>query len=114
MPNPSEHTAMSGPDRDAPSSVADLAVLGKLFHEHRPALLAMLGRRIDPTLAVRLDAEDILGEAFLEARRKWDWFKQQTGLPARAWLYRICMDSLIAAWRRESRGPRDVRRGFPF
>src|SRR5258708_39997020 len=70
-----------------PSSIADLAELGKLFEEQRSRLLAMLQRRTDPALAVRLAPEDILGNAFLEARRKWEQFREQTKLSASAWLY---------------------------
>ena len=50
------------------SSIADLALLGKLFEEHRPRLLAMVQRRMDPALAARVGAEDLLNEAFLLAR----------------------------------------------
>ena len=53
------------------SSIADLALLGRLFEEHRPRLLAMVQRRIDPALAARVDAEGILTDAFLLARRRW-------------------------------------------
>lgn len=95
-------------------TVAEMAALGKMLYEHRPALLAMLERRIDPKLANRMNAEDLLSEAFLEARRKWDWFKDQSGLSAYVWLYRICLDTIIAAWRRESRQLRDVRRDMPL
>jgi hypothetical protein len=95
-------------------TIAEMATLGKMLHEHRPALLAMLERRIDPRLGNRLHAEDLLSEAFLEARRKLSWFKQQTGWSPYLWLYRICMDCLIAAWRRESRDKRDVRREMPL
>jgi RNA polymerase sigma-70 factor, ECF subfamily len=97
-----------------PSSVADLATLGKLFEEQRPRLLAMLQRRIDPALAVRLDAEDILGEAFLEARRKWVRFQEQTTLSPSAWLYGIARDCLIEAWRKSARDCRDHRRDLPW
>jgi DNA-directed RNA polymerase specialized sigma24 family protein len=47
------------------SSVADLARLAQLLEEYRPQLLVMLMRRLDPRLARRVDAEDILTEAFL-------------------------------------------------
>ena len=53
------------------SSVSELAALAKLFEEHRERLLAMARRRIDPALAVRVDAEDVLGEAFLRAGARW-------------------------------------------
>jgi RNA polymerase sigma-70 factor (ECF subfamily) len=97
-----------------PSSVADLAALGKLFEQHRPRLLAMVERRIDSALAARVGADDILNDAFLEARRKWDRFHSQSQLTGYAWLYRITLDMLIESWRKHSRGPRNVDRDMPL
>jgi RNA polymerase sigma-70 factor, ECF subfamily len=96
------------------ASVADMAALGSVFEEHRRKLLAMLGRRIDPALAGRIDPEAILGDAFVQARRKWADFKEQSALTPYAWLYRIVLDCLIEAWRRESRACRDYRRTVPL
>ena len=48
-------------------SMADLAALTAMFEEHRPRLEVMLRGRIDPALAGRLDAADLLQEAFLRA-----------------------------------------------
>src|ERR1700752_313886 len=87
-------------------SIADIAILGKLFEEHQPRLLAMLERRLDPKLAPRVSAEDILNNAFLEARRKWNGFKSQSVLTPYAWLYRIALDCLIEVCRREYRALR--------
>jgi RNA polymerase sigma-70 factor, ECF subfamily len=95
-------------------SLADLAALGKLFEEHRPRLLAMLKRRIDPALAVRLDPEELLNEAVFLAQSKWAWFKEQQSLTPYAWLYGTARDCLIEAWRRHSRGVRDLRRDLPW
>ena len=72
-----------------PLSVTDLALLGQLFEEHRGRLLAMLGRRIDPSLAARVAPEEVLGEAFLDAARRWRWFRGQTAVSGYAWLYRV-------------------------
>lgn len=91
------------------STFEDAAALGKLFDEHQTRLLAMLRRRMDPALARRIDPEDILSEAFLQARRKWSAFKQQRDVPSYAWLYRIVVDQYHEAWRRESRDKRDCR-----
>jgi RNA polymerase sigma-70 factor (ECF subfamily) len=96
------------------SSIADLALLGRLFEEHRSRLLAMVQRRLDPALAARIDAEDILNEAFLLARSRWGRFREQTDLTAYAWLYRITLDCLIEAWRRETRAGRDLHRQMPW
>jgi RNA polymerase sigma-70 factor (ECF subfamily) len=105
---------MTQEDPPVSSSVADMAALGKLFEEHRPKLLAMVERRIDPALSVRLDAEEILQEAFLQARRKWEHFKAQSAMTSYAWLYRIVFDCLIDAWRHQKRGPRDLERDLPW
>lgn len=98
---------------DSAAALADLARLGQLFEEHRGRLLVVLRRRIDPSLTRRLDAEDILGDAFLRARQRWATFKAGT-MSAYAWLYRLALDCLIEAWRRETRDRRDLRDDLPW
>lgn len=105
---------MSPHDPSVPSSVVDLALLGRLFEEHREKLVAMVQRRLDPALAGRIDAEGVVTEAFLLARRKWPGFEERSDSSSYAWLYRIVRDCLIEAWRRETRGLRDARRDMPW
>ncbi len=93
-----------------PAPVADLARLSQLMGLHRDRLLEMVRRRIDPALARRLDAEAILSDAYLLAARKWRAFKGEAAAPDYAWFYRITLDCLIEAWRREARACRDYRR----
>lgn len=95
-------------------TVVDVARLGMLFEEHRPRLLRMVQRRIDPSLNVRIDAEDVLSEAFLDARRKWLAFRLTPDTTPYAWLYRITLDRLIEIWRRETRTIRDHRQEMPW
>jgi RNA polymerase sigma-70 factor, ECF subfamily len=95
-------------------TVTDLATLGKLLEQHRSQLLAMLRRRMAPALAARIDPEEILSEAFLQARRKWAAFGREPANTPYAWLYRITLDCLIDAWRRETRARRDLRRDMPW
>jgi RNA polymerase sigma-70 factor (ECF subfamily) len=97
-----------------PESVSEMAQLGQLLEEHRPRLLAMVQRRIDPALSSRVDAEDVLTEAFLQARRRWRVFVSQPQLRPYPWLYRITLDCLIEVWRRETRGRRDPRGEIPW
>ncbi len=44
---------------------------GEWFELYRPQLLRMLELRIDPSLRARVDADDILQNAFLRAHSKW-------------------------------------------
>jgi RNA polymerase sigma-70 factor (ECF subfamily) len=95
-------------------SVPEMAQLGRVFHEHRPRLLAMLRRRIDPALARRIDPEDVLGKAFLVAIRRWPVFAAQAEANAYPWLYGLTVDCLIEEWRIHTRGPRDLRNELPW
>ena len=101
--------------RDSNShSAADMAELGQLLEEHRSKLLAVIQRRLDPALARRISPEDILSEAFLQARRRWHSFQTQNGVTAYAWLYRTVMDCLIEVWRHETRERRDPGHEMPW
>src|SRR4051794_14099268 len=91
-------------------SLADLAELTNLFEESKARLRAMLQRRLDPALSARVDADDLLHETLLLARRRWHRFAA-SGMSAYAWLYRLALDCLIEAHRRETRAGRDPRRG---
>lgn len=94
-------------------SVSELAELNLLFETYGPRLLAMLRRRIDPALTPRIDAEDLLNETFLQARRRWDNPGRARMTPY-AWLYRLAMDCLIEAWRHENRARRRPDREMPW
>lgn len=110
MPN-DESPATNQPVTD---SVAQMAQLGLVLQEHRPRLLAMLRRRIDPTLAKRIDAEDLLSKVYVLAGRRWQAFAAQPDPQAYPWLYRLALDCLIEAWRHETRDCRDVRDELPW
>ena len=103
---------------DSDSSFANL---GKMFEEYRTRLLAMLERRIDPSLALRVDPEDLLSEAFIAARMRWPSvakeMQSQSSDPSKlqyAWLYRVVLDTLIEVYRRHTRQKRDVRLDLPW
>jgi RNA polymerase sigma-70 factor (ECF subfamily) len=102
------------PDDPEPETLADLAILGQVLEESRPRLRAMLERRIGPSLASRVCPDDVLNEAFLVARRRWLRFQENQAVSTYSWLYRIARDCLLEAWRRETRGGRDVRREMPW
>ncbi|MGH7193670.1 MAG: RNA polymerase sigma factor, partial [Candidatus Saccharimonadales bacterium] len=101
---------MTSDDSGPNSSLGDMAALAALWQEHRPKLLGMIQRRISPSLSSRFDPEDVLSEAFLEARRKWPRFKASGSLTPYAWLYRVTLDTLIEVWRRQNRACRSPER----
>jgi RNA polymerase sigma-70 factor (ECF subfamily) len=101
-------------DSCLPNSVLEMAELARLIEEYGPRLSRMVQRRLDPALAPRLSAEDILSEAFLLARQKWNSFDHKNGMTPYAWLYRVVMDCLIEAWRRENRACRSPDREMPW
>lgn len=96
-----------------PSSVAEIAALAKAFEAHRPRLLAMLKRRIDPALAQRIDPEEILSEAFLRARARWAEHDPKV-MSTYAWLYRNAFDCLIETWRSAHTAGRSLKREVPW
>ena len=96
--------------RGNPQSITGMALLYQHWEECRGRLLGMLKRRIDPSLAVRVDPEEVLSETFLDAVNDWPRFHAQTAITAYPWLYRLARDRLIETWRKETRGRRDLRR----
>jgi RNA polymerase sigma-70 factor (ECF subfamily) len=106
--------AQSVPPLPDASSLADLAALGDLLESNRPRLLAMVQRRLDPALARRVSAEDVLAQAFLAVRHRWPAFRAQNELAPYPWLYRQVLDCLWETWRRESRACRDLQRDLPW
>ena len=95
---------------DAPSNIGDL---NAAWAQHRPRLLTMLRKRIDPRLGARVDSDDILSETYLLAQKRWAAFAAQQG-SAIVWLYRLATDCLIEAWRRENRAKRSLQAEMPW
>lgn len=93
--------------------VEELAALGKLFEEHRAKLLNMVRQRLDSALAARLQPEDVLAQAFLRARGRWQQF-QQSGMSGYAWLYRIVLDCLYDEYDFNTCRRRDLRLEVPW
>jgi RNA polymerase sigma factor (sigma-70 family) len=71
------------------------------------------GRRLDPGLGSRIDAEDVLQSAFIDVRLKRPRFGA-SGMTPYAWLYQIVRECLCEAWNRENRGCRGLDRKMPW
>lgn len=62
------------------------AALAELFAEHRGRLRRMVELRLDARLRTRLDASDVLQEAFLDVSRDLDAYLADPKLPPLLWL----------------------------
>ena len=85
----------------------DSAALESLLRTHRPALVAMLERRIPRRLRGFLAAEDVAQEAALEAVRSLGLFRPGGDDSLRRWVWQIArhrLCDLIRSHRRAKRG----------
>lgn len=92
------------------TSVSELAILGNQFSQYQTRLMNMVERRIDPRLRRRMSADDVVQEAYLEAHRRWKNSKGTDPVDSYVWWYGITRDVLVEAWRKNTRGLRDLNR----
>ena len=64
----------------------DRQALGELFQCYRERLRRMVELRMDPRLRTRLDASDVLQEAYLELARDLDAYRADPKLPPLLWM----------------------------
>jgi RNA polymerase sigma-70 factor (ECF subfamily) len=64
----------------------DRRALAALFEQHRERLRRMVELRLDPRLRARLDASDVVQEAFLDVARDLDAYLTDPKLPPLLWL----------------------------
>jgi RNA polymerase sigma-70 factor (ECF subfamily) len=78
----------------------DQAALGKLFARFRPQLERMAELRLDPRLAARVGASDLLQEAYVDALKRYEHYFEREGVSFYVWLRLIVNQSLIDMHRR--------------
>lgn len=89
----------------------DQRALGALIGEHRQRLRRMVQLRMDQRLQGRLDASDVIQEAFLEATERFPEYSQNAAMPFYLWLRFITGQKLIVLTRQHlGVKARDVRR----
>lgn len=82
----------------APLPPADPAGVTDLFAQYRDRLKRMVRLRLDRRLQGRLDASDVLQEAFLDVQKKAPEFPSK-GMPAYLWLRLVVTERLLALHR---------------
>ncbi len=78
----------------------DDGALAELFSKHRQRLWRMVNFRLDRRLQGRVDAEDILQEAYLAAAKRVHHFTEESSASFFVWLRMIVMQTLIDVHRR--------------
>ncbi|HZT80717.1 MAG TPA: sigma factor, partial [Gemmataceae bacterium] len=78
----------------------DAGAVGRLLELHREPLRRMIALRLDPALAGRLDASDVVQDALVEVHRRLPDYLRDPAMPFHLWLRHIAKDHLIDAHRR--------------
>ena len=73
----------------------DAAALGALFAHYRDRLRQMVRLRLDRRLAGRLDASDVLQEAYLDVARRFPEYAAAPAVPFYVWLRALTGQRLI-------------------
>jgi RNA polymerase sigma-70 factor (ECF subfamily) len=78
----------------------------RLLTVHREPLRRMIGLRLDPALAARVDASDVVQDVLLEAHRRLAEYLGNPTMPFGLWLRHIAKDHVIDAHRRHRQAQR--------
>src|SRR5947207_4174316 len=84
----------------------DSDAVDRLLATHREPLRRMIGLRLDPALAGRLDASDVVQDVLLEASRRLQDYLRHPAMPFHLWLRHIARDHIIDAHRRHRKARR--------
>jgi RNA polymerase sigma-70 factor (ECF subfamily) len=112
-----------GSNRDASETVellrraegGDRRVLDDLFSRHRHRLRRMALLRMSASLRARLDASDVVQEAYVEACRRLPDYLETRPMPFFLWLRYLTGQTLLALHRRHAgTKARDPRREVPI
>ncbi len=88
------------PDPEADLRLGGQQALAGEFTRHRERLLRLIQWRLDPRLAGRVDPDDILQEAYLDASTRLNHFLAQPDLSPFVWLRGIVVQTMVNVYRR--------------
>jgi RNA polymerase sigma-70 factor (ECF subfamily) len=88
----------------------DRAAMDQLLDRHRDSLHRMVRCRLNPGVARRVDASDVVQDALLTASKRLAEYLQNPSMPFHAWLRQLTRDRLADVYRRELADKRDIAR----
>jgi RNA polymerase sigma-70 factor, ECF subfamily len=100
------------PTNDTTRKMLDEAVGGdsvavdRLLGEFREPLRKVINLRLDPVLARRVDASDIVQDVMIEANQRLAEYLKNPAMPFHLWLRHIAQDRIIDAHRRHRQAQR--------
>ena len=77
----------------------DAAAADALLNEHREPLRRVIAVRLDPALARRVDASDVVQDVLIEAHRRLKEYLKNPTMPFALWLRQLAKDRMIDAHR---------------
>src|SRR5262249_48682613 len=80
-------------------AAGDQVLWGELLERHRPRLRRMVELRLDPRLQGRLDASDVIQEAYLTASVQLPEYLKQPTIPFYLWLRLVTGQKLMVLHR---------------
>ena len=90
----------TGADLLQRAAAGDAGAWGALLTEHEARLCRMAAFRLDPRLRGRVDAADVVQEAYAEAAdHRDDYFRQRPAVPLFLWLRGVLCNKLLEAHR---------------
>jgi len=78
----------------------------RLLEVHREPLRRMIGLRLDPALAGRVDASDVVQDVMLEVSQRLGDYLRKPAMPFHLWVRHIAKDHMIDAHRRHRQAQR--------
>ncbi len=88
--------------------------LASLFSTYHGRLEKIIRFRLDPRIRSRIDAVDVLQEAYLETSDRLQSFLESTDVSFFVWLRQQTLQTLVDVQRRQFRQKRDVNREIRF
>lgn len=82
------------------SQGGDREAFDTLFAMHRPFIRQVIEYRMAPALRQRVDASDLVQEAYMEAARRLPAFLADRRMPFRLWLRQIAFDRVLMVRRK--------------
>lgn len=99
----------------AEAAAGDAEAWGALLAAHQERLTRMVAFRMDPRLRGRIDAADVVQEAFVEASAHRDHYFRSTSAPLFLWLRGVASNKLLEMHRHHlGTCMRDAKRELPL